>query len=112
LFWRGFLVDGKPDATVKMAKETIKIYPLASPEQRDNMKFINYTGVYYNTVHANNIKFYEEIHTVIDQEPASAFSPEFLGLLAGIGIEKGRERQAFCTGRRDAENLKRSRCCG
>ncbi|MCK4563584.1 MAG: DUF1254 domain-containing protein [Verrucomicrobia bacterium] len=91
LFWRGFLVDGKPDATVKMAKETIKIYPLASdPKQRKKMKFINYTGMYYNTVHANNIKFYEEIHTVIDQEPATAFSPEFLGLLAGIGIEKGK----------------------
>ena len=91
LFWRGFLVDGKPDATVKMAKETIKIYPLASdPKQRKKMKFINYTGVYYNTVHANNIKFYHEIHTVIDQEPAAAFSPEFLGLLAGIGIEKGK----------------------
>lgn len=90
LFWRGFLVDGKPDATVKMAKETIKIYPLASPEQRDKMKFINYTGMYYNTVHANDIHFYEEIHTVIDQEPASAFSPEFLGLLTGIGVEKGK----------------------
>ena len=89
LFWRGFLVDGKPDATIKMAKETIKVYPLASPEQRNNMKFINTTGMIYNTVHSNDIHFYDEIHTVIDQEPASAFSPEFLGLLAGIGIEKG-----------------------
>ncbi len=90
LFWRGFLVDGKPDATVAMAKKTIKIYPLASPEKRDDMKFINTTGVVHNTVHSNDIKFFHEIHTVIDEEPASAFSPEMLGLLAGIGIEKGK----------------------
>jgi len=90
LFWRGFLVDGKPDATVEMAKKTIKVYPLASPEERDNMKFINTTGAIHNTVHSNDINFFHEIHTVIDEEPASAFSPEMLGLLVGIGIEKGK----------------------
>jgi len=90
LFWRGFLVDGKPDATVAMAKKTIKVYPLASPEKRDNMKFMNSTDVVFNTVHSNDIDFFHEIHTVIDEEPASAFSPEMLGLLAGIGIEKGK----------------------
>jgi hypothetical protein len=90
LFWRGFLVDGKPDATVAMAKKTIKIYPLASPEERDAMKFINTTGVVHNTVHANDINFFHEIHTVIDEEPATAFSSELLGLFAGIGIEKGK----------------------
>jgi len=90
LFWRGFLVDGKTDATVEMAKKTLKIYPHASPEIGDNMKFINTTGIIHNTVHSNDINFFHEIHTVIDEEPASAFSPEILGLLSGIGIDKGK----------------------
>jgi hypothetical protein len=42
------------------------------------MKFINTTGIIHNTVHANDIHFYDEIHAVIDQEPTSAFSPEVL----------------------------------
>jgi hypothetical protein len=89
LFWRGFLVDGKPDAAVKSAKDIIRIYPLAWPQDRDRIRFINISGKFHNTIHANNIDFYREIRHVIKEEPASAFSPEILGLMAAIGIEKG-----------------------
>ena len=90
IFWRGFLVDRDPGPAVKAAKELVKIYPLDKPEQRDVMKFSNSSGVYTNTIHANTIDFYHEVQEVIDEEPASAFSPEILGLLAAIGIEKGK----------------------
>jgi len=89
LFWRGFLVDGDPGPAVASARETIKVYPLARPDERENIEFINGSGVSHNTVHANNFDFYREVHDVIDEEPATAFSPEILGLLSGIGIEKG-----------------------
>jgi hypothetical protein len=91
IFWRGFLVDRDPAPAVKSAKEKVRIYPLAKPEERDAMQFINSSGIYTNTVHANTIEFYHEVQEVIDEEPASAFSPEILGLLAAIGIEKGQE---------------------
>ena len=90
LFWHGFLDNGDPGPTVETAKKVVKIYPLAWPEDRNNMRFINTTGLSHNTVHANDINFYREIHHVIDEEPAAAFSPEMLGLLAAIGIEKGK----------------------
>jgi hypothetical protein len=89
LFWRGFLVDGDPAPAVEMVKKLVKIYPLDRPQDRDQISFINGSGVFHNTIHANNIDFYREVSEVIDEEPASAFSPELLGLLAAIGVEKG-----------------------
>jgi hypothetical protein len=89
MFWRGFLTDGDPGPAMASARETIKIYPLDRPEDAESMEFLNVSGKSFNTIHANNEEFYEEVHEVIDTEPASAFSPEVLGLLAGIGIEKG-----------------------
>jgi hypothetical protein len=90
IFWRGFLVNRDPAPAVKSAREKVRIYPLAKPEERDSIQFINSSGIYTNTVHANNMDFYREVQEVIDVEPASAFSPEILGLLAGIGVEKDR----------------------
>jgi len=90
IFWRGFLVDGDPGPAVKAATETVKIYPLDRPRDRERMEFFNVSGKSFNTIHANNIDFYKEVRTVIDEEPAAAFSPEVLGLLAAIGVEKGK----------------------
>ncbi|MBW2293455.1 MAG: DUF1254 domain-containing protein [Deltaproteobacteria bacterium] len=90
LFWRGFLVDGDPGPAVKAAREIVKIYPLDRPQDRELMKFVNVSGKPYNTIHANTIDFYDEVQRVVDEEPAAAFSPELLGLLAAIGVEKGK----------------------
>jgi hypothetical protein len=35
-------------------------------------------------------KFYDEVHTVIDREPIGLIDPETQGLLASIGIRKGK----------------------
>jgi hypothetical protein len=51
------------------------------------MKFINDSGLYFNTIHANTFQFYEEINAVIQEESAD---PEILGQLAAIGIVKGK----------------------
>ena len=89
MFWRGFLVDGDPGPAIEAAKEQLKVYPLGETADAADMKFVNISGRFHNTVHANDIHFYDEVHTVIDQEPAAAFSPEVLGLLAAIGIQQG-----------------------
>ncbi len=87
---RGFLVDGKPDAAAKMWREGLKIYPLARKDNPPKMEFISASGKAYNTVHANNFEFYEELHTVIEREPVEMLDPELRGLFASIGIEKGK----------------------
>ena len=54
------------------------------------MKFINVSGKEFNTIHANNFHFYEEVNQIVQEEPNEALSPETLGLLASIGSEKGK----------------------
>ena len=86
---RGFLVDGRPDAASQMFRNGIKIYPLARRDDPPAMEFLNASGQTFNTIHANNAEFYEEVHTVIDREPVDLIDPETRGLLASIGIRKG-----------------------
>jgi hypothetical protein len=90
MFWRGFLVEGDPGPAIESAKETLKVYPLGRKADAAPMAFYNVSGKSYNTIHSNDTEFYSELKAVIDTEPASAFSPEILGLLASIGIEKGK----------------------
>ena len=90
MFWRGFLVNGDPGPSVQAARDIVRIYPLGASADSAEMKFFNSSGKFFNTIHANDSHFYAEVGEVIDEEPVVAFSPELLGLLAGIGIEKGR----------------------
>lgn len=90
LILRGFLVDGKPDAATKMFSEGVKIYPLARADNPPEMVIISGSDVNYNTIHANDLTFYEELAAVIDREPLDFIDPEMRGLFASIGIVKGK----------------------
>jgi hypothetical protein len=87
---RGFLVDGKPDAAAQMWRDGLKVYPLAQADNPPAMEFISGSGKSFNTIHANNFEFYEELHSVIEREPVEMLDPELRGLFASIGIEKGK----------------------
>ena len=89
---RGFLVDGKTDAAVQSVKEGLKVYPLNQKDNPPAMEFISGSTVAFNTVHANDFNFFEEINQVIQREPVDFLDPELRGQLASIGIQKG---QAF-----------------
>ena len=89
LILRGFLVNGKPDAASKMWREGLKIYPLAKASNPEPMEFINGSGKVFNTIHANNYEFYNELATVIQKEPIASIDPELRGLASAIGITKG-----------------------
>jgi hypothetical protein len=86
---RGFLVDGKPAAANKMFKTGVRIYPLKDKENPPQMEFISFSKTYFNTIHANNYEFYEELNQVIQREPVEMIDPEIRGLMASIGIVKG-----------------------
>ena len=91
LILRGFLVDGKPDTASKMWRTGLKVYPLAKASNPPKMEFINGTNKSFNTIHANNYEFYEELDHVIQKEPVSFLDPELRGLAASIGIIKGKK---------------------
>lgn len=87
---RGFMVDGKTEPTVKNIKDNLKVYPLAQAKTPRPVKFHDVSNQYINTLHAQDITFFEEVNEVVQEEPNNAFSPEVLGMLAAIGIEKGK----------------------
>ncbi len=88
---RGFLKEGKPDASYKMFREGLKIYSLSRAANPPKMEFINVSKVPFNTVHANDFEFYEELDHVIQREPIEFIDPELRGLAASIGIFKGKK---------------------
>ncbi|PZX55586.1 DUF1254 domain-containing protein [Algoriphagus chordae] len=88
LILRGFLVDGSPDFSSQMFRDGLKIYPLKDIGNRPTMEFVNGSKKLFNTIHANNEDFYEELNDVIQREPVSFLDPELRGLFASIGIEK------------------------
>lgn len=90
LILRGFLVNGKPDTATRMFENGLKVYPLVEKENPPKMEFTSGSRKFFNTIHANNYDFYEELHTVIEREPVSMLEPELHGIFASIGIEKGK----------------------
>ncbi|TWT61579.1 hypothetical protein [Rubinisphaera italica] len=43
-----------------------------------------------NTIGGNDFSFFEDINEIVQAEPNEAYSPEILGMLAAIVIEKGK----------------------
>jgi hypothetical protein len=89
-FFRGFLVDGDPTPAVENAKKHLRVYPLSKAANPPEMKFVNASGKYFNTIAASDFSFFEAVNKVVQEEPNAAMDSETLGLLASIGIEKGK----------------------
>jgi hypothetical protein len=89
-FFRGFMVDGSTAPAVASAKKNLRVYSLAKKSNPPKMNFVNGSGKYFNTIHSLDYSFYEEVNEVVQEEPVEASDPETLGLLASIGIEKGK----------------------
>ena len=87
---RSFLQNGDLAGSVKTQKEKTRIYPLSVAGNPHAQKFVNISGLKFNTVHANDFTFYEELNEVVQHEPGDAFDPDTVGLFASIGIKKGK----------------------
>lgn len=88
-FFRAFVKDSNMDAAVAGVKSVYRSYPLSQAANPPEQVFHSLSGKKFNTVHANDLKFFDELNAVIQYEPADAFDPELLGLFASIGIKKG-----------------------
>jgi hypothetical protein len=89
LIWRGFVVNGSTQVAVENFKKS-RIYPLADAAQPPKNRFIDISGKSFNTIHANNAKFYEEVNAIVQEEPGESQDVEILGQMAAIGIRKGK----------------------
>ncbi|WNC73869.1 DUF1254 domain-containing protein [Thalassotalea psychrophila] len=79
------------EQTLTKFKNGFKMYPLSEAASPEPNEFVNLSGKKYNTIHATDASFYNELNEVIQYEPANSGDPELLGLARAIGIEKGKE---------------------
>ena len=89
--WRGFQVNGSTKPAVEATKAKFRIYPLSQKDNPPQMNFINVSGTEHNTIHRMDFGYWEEVNETLQAEPTTGLNPEIRGLLAAIGIEKGKE---------------------
>lgn len=69
---------------------TSRIYPLSAAADPPEQRFVNWAESDFNTVHANDFSFFEEIDTIVQAEPPESLDPERAGQLAALGIVRGK----------------------
>jgi hypothetical protein len=95
VFTRGYLDNKLPlDKAIAAAsaniRDNMRIYPLAKADNPPATEFINVSGKNFNTVLPNDVSFFEKLHDLIQGEPDDFLGPEAKGMMAAIGIEKGK----------------------
>jgi len=95
VFTRGYLDKTLPlDKAIPAAstniRSNLKVYPLAKKDNPPKTEFINVSGKEMNTVLPNDYSFFEKLHDLIQGEPDDYLGPEAKGMMAAIGIEKGK----------------------
>ncbi|MEN8801243.1 MAG: DUF1254 domain-containing protein [Thiogranum sp.] len=89
-FMRGYVEKGVKEATDRI-KNNLKVYPLAMKDNPPKMEFTNMSGLAeYKTIPPNDFSFFEDLDALIQQEPVGWLDPETTGLVASIGIVKGK----------------------
>jgi len=87
--FRGFLVNSKTGPAVESIKQHFRVYPLARAENPPGTTFVDISRGAFNMIPANDVTFFDEGNSVVQEEPLEATDPETRGLLAAIGIRKG-----------------------
>jgi hypothetical protein len=87
LLFRIITTPNTMNTDVQKLKVTMKLYPYGG---EDRTNFVNFTGIQYNTVHAMDETFYDEINALIQYEPSEVFDNEWLSIAKRLGIEKGK----------------------
>ncbi|SHG29723.1 DUF1254 domain-containing protein [Flavobacterium defluvii] len=94
LFFRTVLSAGPngPDVTKAVqTAELTRIYPLGSREvDRPAMKFVNASPTRVNMMYPTDFTYWEKLKEFIDFEPVGCLDPLSRGVLASIGIVKGK----------------------
>jgi hypothetical protein len=107
---RAYLVDNDPAPAVENIKKTMKIYPyqpgsfgssiaqalegtvqIAGEPKIPETKFIETSGMAFNTIPPSDYGFFELINENVQNEPATSYDVELAGQLAAIGIVHGKE---------------------
>jgi hypothetical protein len=109
-FGRTFKVDNDPAPSVEVVLNGVKIYPyqpgwIGSPvatylagagpfggpgNDPPPTRFVDVSGKSFNTIPPVDDSYWDLINELVQTEPVEAGNPEILGLLASVGIVKGK----------------------
>jgi hypothetical protein len=89
LAMRGFQVDGTTDQAVALMKQT-KVYPPSAGSSPPMMQFINGSNKDIDTLFSDNIRYFELLAMLVNEEPRDLFDPLERAQMRAIGIEKGK----------------------
>jgi hypothetical protein len=106
---RAFMVDNDPRVPVEAIRSGFRISryvpggqgtavasflagaaPLGAPAAVPQTRFVEGSGMAFNTIPPIEFSYWELINALVQQEPAGAGDPETMGLLAAVGIVKGK----------------------
>jgi hypothetical protein len=94
LFWRAVLTPGKDGPQTAAGVEIIektRVFPLRGRElDREPMRFPNASGVAVDMLYPRDATFFDKLATFVEQEPAGMVDQTTRGLMASIGIIKGK----------------------
>ncbi len=104
---RAFMIDNDPGPTSQAIRDGFRISkyapgaegtsvatflagdaPLGRAPDMPETRFVEGSGVSFNTVLPNDSTYWELVNALVQEEPAGAGDPETLGLLASLGIVK------------------------
>ena len=108
---RAFIENGDdPKPAVENIKQNLKIHPyrpgsfgtpiaealagkvrLAGEPEIPEMKFVDASGMSFNTIPPSDYGFFELLNENVQNEPATSYEPELAGQLAAIGIQHGKK---------------------
>jgi len=89
VFLRGFYEDAKNLTPAVTHLEKTKIYPLNGEANATPMRFPDASGVPVNMLPISDSTAFDQLKKLLDREGANLASPDWLGMLAAIGIIKG-----------------------
>jgi hypothetical protein len=86
IFLRSFYTDPKNTAPAVDVLKQSRIYPLDEKASAKAMNFVDASGKSLNMLPRNSIAAFEQLKQLLDMEGANLAGPDWLGMLAGIGI--------------------------
>jgi len=90
VFLRSFYQDPKNLTPAVALVEQSKIYPLNGTASAKAMQFPDASGVPANMLPASDGRAFDQLKELVESEGANLADPDWLGMLAAIGIVKGK----------------------
>lgn len=90
VFIRALLDASGDDAKAKRQLKQVRLYPLANEAAPLPMSYIDATGKSFDSTPPNDIRYFEMLADLVQQEPGPAIDPENSGMMQTLGIQKGK----------------------